>query len=171
MTSFPDGLRADRTRTVLLALAVLAAGAFLDRDLLTGETAPFYRDIGTTQRPALDLYRQLGPARLNPHASFGQPYWGNPNLGLAYPFPKGPRFLAARLLLHLALGAAGATLLFARFVKAPEAALVGGLSFALSGYVVSSTAFVNATATIAWPWPSARWGPASVIPRSTALRP
>ncbi len=153
MTAPPDGLRAARIRTVLLAALVLATGAFLNRDLLTGEATPFYRDIGTTQRPARDLYRRLGPARLNPHASFGQPYWGNPNLALAYPFPKGPRFLGLHLLFHLALGAAGATFLFARFVKAPEAALVGGLSFALSGYVVSSTAFLNATTTIAWiPW-------------------
>lgn len=153
MTAPSDGLRAARIRTVLLALLVLAAGAFFNRDLLTGEATPFYRDIGTTQRPARELYRQLGPASVNPYASFGQPYRGNPNLALAYPFPKAARFLGLHLLVHLALGAVGASLFFARFVKAPEAALVGGLSFGLSGTVVSSTAFLNATTTIAWlPW-------------------
>ena len=139
-------------RTLLLALLVLAAGALVNRDLLTGETTPFYRDLGTTQRPARELYRQIGPARTNPAASFGQPFYGNPNLALAYPFPKSAP-LGLHLLLHLAIGAAGASLFFARFVKAPEAALAGGLSFALSGTVVSSTAFLNATTTIAWiPW-------------------
>ncbi len=153
MTAPSEGLRAARIRTVLLALLVLAAGALFNRDLLTREATPFYRDIGTTQRPTRELYRQLGPASLNPHASFGQPYWGNPNLALAYPFPKAARFLGLHLLVHLALGAVGASLFFARFVKAPEAALVGGLSFGLSGTVVSSTAFLNATTTIAWiPW-------------------
>jgi hypothetical protein len=147
-----DGRRSARIRTLFLALLVLAAGALFNRELLTGAATPFYRDLGTTQRPARGLYRLIGPARTNPAASFGQPYWGNPNLALAYPFPKSAP-LGLHLLLHLAIGAAGASLLFARFVKSPEAALLGGLSFGLSGTVVSSTAFLNATTTIAWiPW-------------------
>ena len=145
-------------RTWLLGALVLAIAALLNADLLTGSATPFYRDLGTTQRPARELYASvgvasLGRASLNPYASYGQPYWGNPNYVLAYPFPTGSRFLGFHLLFHLALGALGATLFLRRFVRAPEAALVGGLSFGLSGYVVSSTAFVNATTTIAWiPW-------------------
>lgn len=137
----------------LLAAALLLLFAAANLDLLSGRSVPFYRDLGTTQRPARALYASLGPASTIPAISFGQPYLGNPNFLLAYPAPKGPRLLGAHLLLHLALGAAGAFLFFRRLVRSPEAALLGALAFSLSGYVVSSTAFLNATTTIAWiPW-------------------
>ena len=122
-------------------------------DLLSGRASPFYRDLGTTQRPARALFASLGAASINPHASFGQPYYGNPNLVLAYPFPCSPRFLGLHLLLHLLVGLAGAFFFFRRLVRTEEAALVGAAAFAFSGYVLSSTAFLNATTTIAWmPW-------------------
>ena len=122
-------------------------------DLLSGRASPFYRDLGTTQRPARALFASLGATSINPHASFGQPYYGNPNLVLAYPFPRSPRFLGLHLLLHLLVGLAGAFFFFRRIVRTEEAALVGATAFAFSGYVLSSTAFLNATTTIAWaPW-------------------
>lgn len=140
-----------RTAAAALLLGLLLAG--LNADLLLGRSVPAYRDLGTTQRPSRALFATLGPASVNPHASFGQPYLGNPNLLLAYPFPTGPRFLGLHLLLHAALAALGAGLLLARLVRAPEAALLGGIAFGLSGYAVSSTAFLNAATTIAWiPW-------------------
>ena len=135
------------------AVFLLAVRLLPNLDLLSGSASPFYRDLGTTQRPARALFDSLGAASINPAASFGQPYYGNPNLVLAYPFPRSPRFLGLHLLLHLLLGLAGAFFLFRRLVRTEEAALVGAAAFAFSGYVLSSTAFLNATTTIAWaPW-------------------
>ncbi|MFI5180224.1 MAG: hypothetical protein ACHQPI_02410 [Thermoanaerobaculia bacterium] len=137
----------------LAAVLLLAVAVLPNLDLLIGSASPFYRDLGTTQRPARALFSSLGASAINPHASFGQPYWGNPNLVLAYPFPRSPRFLGLHLLLHLALGTVGAFLFLRRLVRASEAALLGAAAFGLSGYVLSSTAFLNATTTIAWaPW-------------------
>ncbi len=134
---------------LLLALAAL----FSHLDLLTGASTPAYRDLGTTQRPARALAAALSGARLNPAASFGQAYRGNPNLVLAYPFPAAPRWLGAHLLLHLGLGLLGAYLFLRTEVGAPEAALLGAFAWGLSGFVLSSAAFLNATTTLAWaPW-------------------
>jgi hypothetical protein len=142
-----------RSPALLAATLLVLAAAFFNRDLLTGQTTPFYRDLGTTQRPARALYATLGPASLNPHASFGQPYRGNPNLVLAYPAPRSPRFLGAHLLAHLGLALAGAFAFLRRLGRTAAAALFGAFAFGLSGYVLSSTAFLNATTTIAWaPW-------------------
>jgi hypothetical protein len=134
---------------LLLAAAVLVS----HRDLLTGASTPAYRDIGTTQRPARALAASLGAARLNPAASFGQAYRGNPNLVLAYPFPAAPRWLGVHLLLHLGLGLLGAFLFLRTEVASPEAAVAGAFAWGLSGFVLSSAAFLNATTTLAWaPW-------------------
>jgi hypothetical protein len=141
-------------RPVPIAVLLLAGAAlFSHRDLLTGASTPAYRDIGTTQRPARALAATLGPARLNPAASFGQAYRGNPNLVLAYPFPASPRWLGVHLLLHLGLGLLGAYLFLRTEVGAPEAALLGAFAWGLSGFILSSAAFLNATTTLAWaPW-------------------
>jgi hypothetical protein len=137
----------------LAAALLVAATAFTHADLLSGKTTPAYRDIATTQRPARALAARLGAARLDPHASFGQAYRGNPNLVLAYPFPASPRYLGLHLLLHLGIGLLGAFLLMSTEVRSPAAALTGAFAFGLSGYVLSSAAFLNATTTIAWmPW-------------------
>ena len=134
---------------LLLAVAALAA----HRDLLTGASTPAYRDLATTQRPARALAASLGAAKLNPAASFGQAYWGNPNLVLAYPFPAAPRGLGIHLLLQLGIGLLGAYVFLSTEVGAAEAALVGAFAWGLSGFVLSSVAFLNATTTLAWaPW-------------------
>ncbi|MCK6683963.1 MAG: hypothetical protein L6R30_16295 [Thermoanaerobaculia bacterium] len=136
-----------------LLVALLAVLGTLHADLLTGSNVPFYRDIGTTQRPAWELFEKLGSSSISPHLSFGQPYLGNPNFVLAYPFPKSPRFLGAHLVLHVAIALAGMTLVLLRFVRNAEAAVFGGAAWAFSGYVFSCTAFVNAITTVAWiPW-------------------
>ena len=135
------------------ALLVAAAALVAHRDLLTGATVPAYRDIGTTQRPARALAATLGAAKLNPAASFGQAYRGNPNLVLAYPFPAAPRWLGIQLLLHLGLGLLGAFLFLRTEVRSAEAALFGAFAWGLSGFVLSSAAFLNAATTLAWvPW-------------------
>ncbi len=153
MTSAPPGLRRLLAPAPAAALLLAAAALLPNLDLLTGRATPFYRDLGTTQRPARALASTLGRASLDPHASFGQPYTGNPNLVLAYPFPTAPRFLGLHLLLHLGIGLAGFFLLLRRLGRSADAALFGALAFGLSGYVLSSTAFLNATTTLAWlPW-------------------
>ena len=153
MTADGSGLRRLLAPAPLAALVLSASALFLNLDLVTGRATPVYRDLGTTQRPARALAPALGRAALNPHASFGQPYFGNPNLVLAYPFPRAPRYLGLHLVLHLAIGLAGAYLFFRRLVRSADAALLGALAFGLSGYVLSSTAFLNATTTLAWlPW-------------------
>ena len=141
------------TPAALAATLLVASAAFTHADLLSGRTTPAYRDIATTQRPARALAARLGAARINPFASFGQAYRGNPNLVLAYPFPANPRFLGLHLLLHLGIGLLGTFLFLGTQVRSRDAALTGAFAFGLSGYVLSSAAFLNATTTIAWmPW-------------------
>ncbi len=136
-----------------VAALVLLAVALANVDLLTGRATPSFRDLATTQRPARALAASLGAAALNPHASFGQPFHGNPNLVLAYPFPVAPRWLGAHLLLHAVLGGFGFLVFLALLGRSPDAALAGALAFSFSGYVLSSTAFLNAATTLAWiPW-------------------
>jgi hypothetical protein len=142
----PQGGRAAALAAVVVAWALLATNA----GLLTGHETPCYRDLGHTQRPARALAAQLGSASLIPQASFGQIYSGNPNFVLGYPMPKDPRFLGRHLLLHVFLGLLGAFLFFRRLVKSAEAALFGALAWGLSGFVLSSLAFLNATSVLAW---------------------
>ncbi len=145
--------RASFFPAALAAALLVVAALFTHADLLSGRTTPAYRDIATTQRPARALAASLDGARLDPYASFGQAYRGNPNLLLAYPFPASPRFLGLHLLLHLGLGLLGTFLFLGTEVRSREAALAGAFAFGLSGYVLSSAAFLNATTTIAWmPW-------------------
>ena len=145
--------RARFAPAALAAALLVAVAALTHADLLSGRTTPAYRDLATTQRPARALAARLGAARLDPYASFGQAYRGNPNLVLAYPFPASPRFLGLHILLHLGIGLLGAFFLLLTEVRSPEAALAGAFAFGLSGYVLSSAAFLNATTTIAWmPW-------------------
>ena len=134
------------------ALVVLAV-ALANADLLSGRTTPSFRDLATTQRPARALAASLGPASLNPHASFGQPFRGNPNLVLAYPFPVAPRWLGAQVLLHALLGGLGFLAFLLLLGRSQEAAVAGALAFSFSGYALSCTAFLNASTTLAFvPW-------------------
>lgn len=136
-----------------VAAGVLLVVALANLDLLSGHATPSFRDLATTQRPARALAADLGGASLNPHASFGQPYRGNPNLVLAYPFPVAPRWLGVHLLVHAVLGGLGFLLFLRLLGRSPEAALAGALAFSFSGYALSSTAFLNAATTLAWiPW-------------------
>lgn len=136
-----------------VAALVLLVVVVANVDLLSGRATPSFRDLATTQRPARALAASLGGAALNPHASFGQPLRGNPNLVLAYPFPVAPRWLGLQILLHAALGGLGFLLFLRVLGRRPEAALAGALAFSFSGYALSSTAFLNAATTLAWiPW-------------------
>ncbi|HRY44954.1 MAG TPA: hypothetical protein P5164_13505 [Thermoanaerobaculia bacterium] len=136
-----------------VAAIVLLAVGLANLDLLSGRATPSFRDLATTQRPARALAASLGDAALNPHASFGQTFRGNPNLVLAYPFPAAPRWLGVHLLLHAALGGFGFLLFLRLLGRSPEAALAGALAFSFSGFALSCTAFLNSATTLAWvPW-------------------
>ncbi|MBK8597192.1 MAG: hypothetical protein IPN83_16700 [Holophagales bacterium] len=135
------------------AALVLLVIALANLDLLSGRTTPSFRDIATTQRPARALAASLHGASLNPYASFGQPFRGNPNLVLAYPFPVAPRWLGVQILLHAALGGLGFLVFLGLLGRTPPAALAGALAFSFSGFALSCTAFLNAATTLAWiPW-------------------
>jgi len=147
------GLPVRRFLPAAVAALVLLVVALANLDLLSGRTTPSFRDIATTQRPARALAASLDGASLNPHASFGQPFHGNPNLVLAYPFPVAPRWLGLHLLLHAVLGGLGFLVFLRLLGRSPEAALAGALAFSFSGYALSSAAFLNAATTLAWvPW-------------------
>lgn len=136
-----------------VAALVLVVVVLANLDLVSGRATPSFRDLATTQRPARALAGDLGPASLNPHASFGQPFRGNPNLVLAYPFPVAPRWLGVHLLAHAFLGGLGFLLFLRLLGRSQEAALAGALAFSFSGYALSCTAFLNAASTLAWiPW-------------------
>lgn len=136
----------------IAALVLLVVG-LANRDLLSGRATPSFRDLATTQRPARALAATLGGAAINPHASFGQPFRGNPNLVLAYPFPVAPRWLGVQILLHAVLGGLGFLLFLTLLGRSPVAALAGAFAFSFSGFALSCTAFLNAATTLAWvPW-------------------
>ena len=133
----------------LVVLVVVLANA----DLVSGRTTPSFRDLATTQRPARALAASLGASTLDPCASFGQPFHGNPNLVLAYPFPVAPRWLGVQILLHALLGGLGFLVFLSLLGRSPDAALAGALAFSFSGFALSTTAFLNASTTLAWvPW-------------------
>ena len=136
-----------------VAALLLLVVALSNLDLLSGRATPSFRDIATTQRPARALSSSLGSASLNPNASFGQPFRGNPNLVLAYPFPVAPRWLGVQILLHAALGGFGFLLFLSLLGRTPIAAFAGAVAFSFSGFALSCTAFLNAATTLAWiPW-------------------
>jgi len=119
--------------------------------LLSGRQI-FLRDVGTTHRPAWNAFETIGWARVNPAASFGQPFRANPNLLISYPFPKGARMVEIHAIAHVGLLALGFFLWWRRELS-PPAAFVGSLAFTLSGYVVSTITSVNSLTTVAWlPW-------------------
>jgi hypothetical protein len=121
--------------------------------VLTGSESFFLRDLGTTHRPASILFSELRFARTNPYASFGQPYLGNPNLLVAYPFPKGSTAVNLQIVVHLCLAFAGMFALLRRMSASGEGAFLAAAAFTLSGYVLSATASLNAITTIGWiPW-------------------
>jgi len=121
--------------------------------LLSGSRAVFFRDLGSTHVPALDLFPTLGVARINPHASFGQPYLGNPNLLVTYRLLIWWTSAEWHLVLHLLLGFAGMVALLRSMHASPAASYLGAVSYSFCGYVLSSLSFLNATTTIAWfPW-------------------
>lgn len=157
LTSRPAPVRApipaDGRPALAVAALLVAVVALSNIDLLTGEAVPAFRDLGSTQIPARALFSSLGRASTLPHASFGQPYLGNPNFVLAYPAPRDPRWIGVHLLVHLGLGLLGAYVFFRRLTASRDAAALGAFAWGLSGFTLSSSAFLNVATTLAYaPW-------------------
>ncbi|MCU1244649.1 MAG: hypothetical protein JWN02_559 [Acidobacteria bacterium] len=133
-----------------LSAAALGALLLWRFDLLIGRSTFFFRDIQTTHAPALAAFHTLGFARNNPFASFGQPYLGNPNLLVAYPFPKLPGLISLHIILHLLLALIGMTLYLRELRLSADAAWFGALAFTGSGYVLSAASSLNSITTIGW---------------------
>jgi hypothetical protein len=155
------------TRAFPLALALVAAAAlglwlWVAVPLALGQRTLFFRDVFTTHLPlkafgAAELRQGRIPA-FNPAWGLGQPFRGNPN---ALPFyPGNLLYLAlpfwSAFNLHYALHWLLAALTMAALARAlgqrPAAAVVAGLAYAGSGWILTGLSFYNLLAVSAW-WP------------------
>ncbi len=137
----------------MIPCAVLILILVAHNGLVLGRETFFFRDVSTTHLPAFRAFARLGLARWIPFASFDQPYLGNPNLLVAYPFPKGAAWVSIHVLVHLAIAFFGVLYLLRAEKVSINAAFFGALTFVFSGYVLSAASTLNALSTIAWiPW-------------------
>jgi hypothetical protein len=122
--------------------------------VLNGSATFFLRDLLTTHIPAFTLFERLRYSTINPAWSQGAPWAGNPNLLVFYPTIHQAGFVSVHILLHLAIGFVGMTAFARRALGVSrDGALLTGILFSGSGYVLSSASFLNAATTIAWvPW-------------------
>lgn len=130
---------------LVTALALLLVIFFSN---VSGSSTFFLRDLGSTQLPAYGLFDSLGFARTNPHASFGQPYTPNPNLGVLFPFFKSSYAGNLQIVLALYLSFAGVFLYLRQQSLRSWPSIAGGAFFAISGYVLSSASFLNSITVI-----------------------
>ena len=163
----PSQTTATPARSFPLALALVAAAAvglwlWAAVPLALGARTLFFRDVFTTHLPlkafgAAELRQGRIPA-FNPSWGLGQPFRGNPN---ALPFYPGnllylvlPFWIAFNL--HYALHWLLAALTMAALARAlgqrPAAAVVAGLAYAGSGWILTTLSFYNLLAVSAW-WP------------------
>jgi hypothetical protein len=162
----------------LVAFAALALWLWAAVPLAWGERTLYFRDVFTTHMPA----KAFGAAELrqgripafNPTWGLGQPFRGNPN---ALPFYPGnllylalPFWSAFNLhyALHWLLAALGMTALARALGQSRAAALVAGLTYAGSGWILTALSFYNLLAVSAW-WPFVLLGAARGGRRGVAL--
>jgi len=149
------------------ALALVAVAAFglwlwVAVPLATGTRTLYFRDVFTTHVPwkafgAAELRHGRIPA-FNPTWALGQPFRGDPN---ALPFYPGnvlylilPFWSAFNLhyALHWLLAAIAMTALARGLGQGKAAALVAGITYAGSGWILTALSFYNILAVAAW-WP------------------
>lgn len=159
--------RATAGRPYTLGLAIVAAVAvalwlWAAVPLALGQRTLYFRDVFTTHLPvkafgAAELKHGRIPA-FNPTWGLGQPFRGNPN---ALPFYPGnllylvlPFWNAFNLhyALHWLLAALTMAALARALGQGPAAALVAGLTYAGSGWILTGLSFYNLLAVSAW-WP------------------
>ncbi|HTG35217.1 MAG TPA: hypothetical protein VLB76_20045 [Thermoanaerobaculia bacterium] len=162
----------------LVAFAALALWLWAAVPLAWGERTLYFRDVFTTHLPvkafgAAELRQGRIPA-FNPTWGLGQPFRGNPN---ALPFYPGnllylalPFWSAFNLhyVLHWLLAALGMAALARALGQGRAAALVAGLTYAGSGWILTTLSFYNLLAVSAW-WPFVLLGAARGGRRGVAL--
>ena len=146
--------------------------------LALGQRTLYFRDVFTTHLPvkafgAAQLRQGRIPA-FNPTWGLGQPFRGNPN---ALPFYPGnllylvlPFWIAFNLhyALHWLLAALTMAALARALGQGQPAALVAGLTYAGSGWMLTGLSFYNLLAVSAW-WPLVLLGAARGGRRGIAL--
>jgi hypothetical protein len=162
----------------LVAFAALALWLWAAAPLALGQRTLYFRDVFTTHMPvkafgAAELRQGRIPA-FNPTWGLGQPFRGNPN---ALPFYPGnllylalPFWSAFNLhyALHWLLAALGMAALARALGQSRAAALVAGLTYAGSGWILTGLSFYNLLAVSAW-WPFVLLGAARGGRRGIAL--
>jgi hypothetical protein len=147
-----------------LALAVWLAWSL---PLALGERTLFLRDVFSFHLPlkafgAAELRAGSVPA-LNPTWGLGQPFRGNPNAVAFYPgnvlyllFPFWSAF-NLHFVLHWLLAALTMIALARELGQGRMAALLAGITWAGSGWVMTAMSFYTTLAVTAW-WPLVVWG-------------
>src|SRR3954452_19485860 len=163
---------------LLVALAALGLWLWAAVPLAMGWRTLYFRDVFTTHLPvkafgAAELRAGRIPA-LNPGWGLGQPFRGNPN---ALPFYPGnvlylllPFWSAFNLhyALHWLLAAVAMAALARGLGQERPAALVAGLTYAGSGWILTTLSFYNLLAVSAW-WPFVLLGATHCGRRGIAL--
>ncbi|PYQ66704.1 MAG: hypothetical protein DMF53_03045 [Acidobacteria bacterium] len=161
-----------------VALAALALWLWATIPLALGQRTLYFRDVFTTHLPvkafgAAELRAGRIPA-FNPAWGLGQPFRGNPN---ALPFYPGnvlylilPFWSAFNLhyALHWLLAALTMAALARALGQGPAAALTAGVTYAGSGWILTTLSFYNLLAVSAW-WPLVLLGAARGGRRGIAL--
>ncbi|MFN7942584.1 MAG: hypothetical protein U0X73_13400 [Thermoanaerobaculia bacterium] len=137
--------------------------------LAAGGRTLVLRDVFTTHLHAKAFgARELAAGTIpafDPGWGLGQPFAGNPNVLAFYPdnllYLALPFWSAFNLhyLLHWLLAFVAMTALARRLGQTVEAALLAGIAYAGSGYVLSTLTFYNLVTVAAW-WPLVLWGAA-----------
>jgi hypothetical protein len=162
----------------LVALAALALWLWATVPLALGQRTLYFRDVFTTHMPlkafgATELRQGRIPA-FNPTWGLGQAFRGNPNVLPFYPgnilYLVLPFWIAFNLhyALHWLLAALGMAALARALGQGKPAALVAGLTYAASGWILTGLSFYNLLAVSAW-WPLVLLGAARGGRRGIAL--
>ena len=138
----------------------------------------FLRDVITGALPlkffGADQLRQGAVPIFNPLRALGQPHSGNPNTLPFYPgnllYVVLPSWSAFNLhyALHLLLSWLAMMVLCRKLGLSREASLLGGITYAGSGWVLTCLTFYNILTVAAW-WPLAMLGAVSKGRRGVAL--
>ena len=169
----------DRSRFVLwLGLALIAIWLVVALPTAVGERTLYLRDVLGLHLPLKSFgAEQLREGRIpvfNPSWAMGQPFRGNPNALPLYPgnllYLVLPFWSAFNLhyMLHWLLAFFTMRGLAREFGRSREACFVAGLTYAGSGWFLSTMTFYNLVVVAAW-WPLAMTGALRGGRKGTAL--
>jgi len=129
---------------IALFVAILLYPLLIGRTLYWGDISLYFEPM---QYFARDVLRQGRLPLWNPYIMCGQPYIGNPQTAVFYPFSllapflTAPKFISWYVLLHMYLCGAFMYLYLQRHTRSSRAALVGGLVYVGSSCLVSRLQF------------------------------